>query len=61
MPMTTTVADVLVSARRRSASCRSAETTLAQMKHLAEALIRGEPNRQEIALTALADKVREII
>lgn len=25
------------------------------------ALIRGEPNRQKIALTVLADKVREII
>jgi pyruvate dehydrogenase (quinone) len=38
-----------------------AKTTLKQMKHLAESLIRGEPNRQKIALTVLADKVREII
>jgi pyruvate dehydrogenase (quinone)/pyruvate oxidase len=37
------------------------KTTLKQMKHLAESLIRGEPNRQKIALTVLADKVREII
>ena len=40
---------------------RPAKTTLKQMKHLAESLIRGEPNRQKIALTVLADKVREII
>ena len=38
-----------------------AKTTLTQMKHLAESLIRGEPNRQKIALTVLADKVRELI
>jgi hypothetical protein len=31
------------------------------MKHFAEALVRGEPNHQKIALTVLADKVREII
>jgi hypothetical protein len=31
------------------------------MKHFAEARHRGEPNQQKIALTALADKVREII
>ena len=38
-----------------------AKTTLTQMKHFAESLLRGEPNRQKIALTVLADKVRELI
>ena len=38
-----------------------AKTTLKQMKHFAESLIRGEPNRERIALTVLADKVRELI
>ena len=38
-----------------------AKMTLKQMDHFAESLIRGEPNRQKIALTVLADKVREII
>jgi pyruvate dehydrogenase (quinone)/pyruvate oxidase len=32
-----------------------------QALHFAEALVRGEPNRKEIALTALSDKVRELI
>ena len=32
-----------------------------QALHFAEALARGEPNRKKIALTALSDKVREII
>jgi len=31
------------------------------VKHFAESLIRGEPNRERIALTVLADKVRELI
>ena len=35
--------------------------TLAQAAHFAESLIRGEPNRGQIALTALSDKVRELI
>jgi pyruvate dehydrogenase (quinone) len=38
-----------------------AKTTLSQMKHLAESLIRGEPNRERIVLTVLGDKVREMI
>jgi pyruvate dehydrogenase (quinone)/pyruvate oxidase len=38
-----------------------AKTTLTQMKHLAESLIRGEPNREQIALTVLGAKVREMI
>jgi pyruvate dehydrogenase (quinone) len=32
-----------------------------QAVHLAEALARGEPNRSKIAVTALSDKVRELI
>lgn len=32
-----------------------------QALHLAESLARGEPNRKKIALTALSDKVRELI
>lgn len=32
-----------------------------QALHFAESLARGEPNRKEIALTALSDKVRELI
>lgn len=32
-----------------------------QALHFAEALLRGEPNREQIALTALSDKVREMI
>jgi pyruvate dehydrogenase (quinone)/pyruvate oxidase len=71
--MTTTVADMLVETlRARGPVVVQAvvdpfeppwppKTTLAQTKHLAETLVRGEPNRQKIALTALADKVREII
>jgi hypothetical protein len=35
--------------------------TLDQAAHLAKALLRGEPNRERIALTLLADKVREQI
>jgi hypothetical protein len=31
------------------------------MTHFAESLLRGEPNRERIALTVLADKVRELI
>ncbi len=32
-----------------------------QALHFAESLLRGEPNREKIALTALSDKVREMI
>jgi pyruvate dehydrogenase (quinone) len=32
-----------------------------QAAHFAESLIRGEPNRTQIALTALSDKVRELV
>jgi pyruvate dehydrogenase (quinone)/pyruvate oxidase len=32
-----------------------------QALHFAESLARGEPNRSKIALTALTDKVREIV
>jgi pyruvate dehydrogenase (quinone)/pyruvate oxidase len=32
-----------------------------QAIHFAESLARGEPNRKKIALTALSDKVRELI
>ena len=32
-----------------------------QALHFAESLARGEPNRKRIALTALSDKVREVI
>jgi len=38
-----------------------AKATLEQAAHFAEALIRGEPNRQKIALTVLANQVRELI
>lgn len=32
-----------------------------QAMHFAESLARGEPNRKEIALTMIANKVREMI
>jgi pyruvate dehydrogenase (quinone)/pyruvate oxidase len=32
-----------------------------QAAHLAESLLRGEPNREKIALTIAADKIREMI
>jgi pyruvate dehydrogenase (quinone)/pyruvate oxidase len=35
--------------------------TLDQATKFAESLARGEPNRTKIALTVLADKVRELI
>jgi pyruvate dehydrogenase (quinone) len=35
--------------------------TREQAAHFAESLIRGEPNRTQIALTALSDKVREMV
>jgi pyruvate dehydrogenase (quinone)/pyruvate oxidase len=38
-----------------------ARVDLKQAAHFAESLIRGEPNRTKIALTALSEKVREVI
>lgn len=38
-----------------------AKVTRDQALKFAEALIRGEPNREKIALTALADRVRELV
>ena len=38
-----------------------AKVTVKQVAHFAESLVRGEPNREKIALTVLADKVRERI
>ena len=35
--------------------------TVEQARHFAESLVRGEPNRGKIALTALSDKVRELV
>ena len=32
-----------------------------QVVHFAEALVRGEPNREKIAMTVLSDTVRELI
>lgn len=37
------------------------KVTLEQAKHFAEALVRGTPNREKIALTLLSDKVRELL
>jgi pyruvate dehydrogenase (quinone) len=38
-----------------------AKVTLEQAAHFAKSLVRGEPNRERIALTVLSDKVRELI
>jgi pyruvate dehydrogenase (quinone) len=38
-----------------------AKITLDQASKFAKSLIRGEPNRERIALTVLADKVRELV
>ena len=38
-----------------------AKVTAEQALHFAESLARGEPNRGKIALTALSEKVRELI
>jgi pyruvate dehydrogenase (quinone) len=32
-----------------------------QAVKFAESLLRGEPNREKLALTALADRVRELV
>jgi len=37
------------------------KTTIEQAAHLAEALVRGEPNREKIAMTVIGNKVREMI
>jgi pyruvate dehydrogenase (quinone) len=37
------------------------KATLADMKHLAQALLKGTPNRKEIALTIASDKVKELV
>jgi pyruvate dehydrogenase (quinone) len=38
-----------------------AKVTLQQAAHFAESLAKGEPNRKEIALTVLANKVKELV
>jgi pyruvate dehydrogenase (quinone)/pyruvate oxidase len=38
-----------------------AKITLEQARKFAQSLLRGEPNREKIALTVLADRVREIV
>ena len=38
-----------------------AKITLEQAKNFAKSLVRGEPNREKIALTVLGDRVRELI
>ena len=38
-----------------------AKVTVKQAAHFAEALVRGEPHRGKIALTAISDRVRELI
>jgi pyruvate dehydrogenase (quinone)/pyruvate oxidase len=38
-----------------------AKVTMEQAAHFAKSLVRGEPNRERIALTVLSDKVREIV
>ena len=40
---------------------RPARATRDQITKFAQALIRGEPNREKIAMTVVADKVRELI
>jgi pyruvate dehydrogenase (quinone)/pyruvate oxidase len=37
------------------------KVTLEQAAKFAEALIRGEPNREKIAMTMLTDKVRGLV
>lgn len=37
------------------------KVTLDQVRHFSESLLRGEPNREKIALTVLSDKVWELI
>ena len=35
--------------------------SLKQVRHFAESLAKGTPNREKIALTVLSDKVREMV
>jgi pyruvate dehydrogenase (quinone)/pyruvate oxidase len=37
------------------------KTTVRQATHFAESLLRGEPNREKIIATVLADRVRELV
>ena len=37
------------------------QITFEQAKKFAQSLARGEPNREKIALTVLADRVRELV
>ena len=37
------------------------KVTVSQAAHFAKSLMRGEPNRERIALTVLSDKVRELV
>jgi pyruvate dehydrogenase (quinone)/pyruvate oxidase len=37
------------------------KVTATQAAHLAKSLLRGEPNREKIALTILGDRVRELV
>jgi pyruvate dehydrogenase (quinone)/pyruvate oxidase len=37
------------------------KVTFEQMKHFAEALARGTPNAEKIAMTVASDKIREIV
>src|SRR6185312_4073500 len=39
----------------------SARVNAEQALHFAKSLARGEPNRKKIALTAISDKIRELI
>ena len=47
--------------RRSERAADAAEGDVEQAKHLAESLVRGEPNREKIVATILADKVRELV
>ena len=38
-----------------------AKVTLEQAAKFAKSLLRGEPNRQKIALTVLGDRIRELV
>jgi pyruvate dehydrogenase (quinone) len=38
-----------------------AKATMDQMTKFAQSLIRGEPNREKIALTVLSNTVRELV
>jgi pyruvate dehydrogenase (quinone)/pyruvate oxidase len=37
------------------------KVTRNQVLKFAESLLRGEPNREQVALTALRDRVRELV